>query len=434
MRISSIHIRQYKSFLVPFRLEQPGTLHIFIGPNNAGKTNILDAISQLYQVNPGRLQSAQADLEMSFTLFGESQRQLHVIQRGTKKTFSIGSRVITGERGKEILAKHIMRISALYAPSVLELQKVYESFRKNYPHRFGAFQKSIALHFPTIKLSRDFFKHSVVHEGGVDRTYERLGAGFQQVFIILLYFYHPQYSIILLEEPEIHLHPALVKRLFRVIERDNEGTQIFLTTHSPLLIKPTNLHRVFRVTRDSVSTRVHSPRLAGKRVDYNRLKQELNADNLEMFFADTVLLVEGPSDHLLMRGLIDRFYRGTKEIKVIQTYGKSNMEVYADILSIFDVPYAMLLDRDALYDTGALLLEKYHAGSITESEAVLIQKLKKYRVFVLPNGSIEKNYPRKYQRLRKHKPQNALYAVSHMTESEYRSAKMKYLREVIQSL
>jgi len=52
----------------------------------------------------------------------------------------------------------------------------------------------------------------------------------------------------------------------------------------------------------------------------------------------------------------------------------------------------------------------------------------------LPNGSIEQNYPRKYQRRRKHKPQNAMYAASRITKTEFRSPLKKHLKEVIDSL
>lgn len=434
MRILKIEINKYKSISLPFVLSDPGSMHIFIGPNNSGKTNILDAISQLYQVNPGRLDYNQTQLQITYSVFDSTKRKLEIFQQGTSVSAKLNGKSIPYNRVRSLMQKHIKRISAVYPVPAEELQNVFKKFQFNYPHRFKAFQKSLLSHFPKIRLSPDFFKSTVVHEGGVDRTFERLGDGFRQIFTILLYFYHPQYTILLLEEPEIHLHPALVKRLYAILEKENDGDQIFITTHSPLFITPTNLHRVFRVTRDGISTRVHSPRLGGNRINYARLKQELNADNLEMFFADSVLLVEGPSDHILMRGLIDRFYKGDRDIKVIQTYGKSNMDLYVELLKVFDIPYAVLLDHDGLYDTGVALVQKNLRGSVMESEDELIGQLKKDRIFILPFGSIERHYPRKYQRLRKHKPQNALYASQHITESEFYSPGLKYLREVIEAL
>jgi hypothetical protein len=51
----------------------------------------------------------------------------------------------------------------------------------------------------------------------------------------------------------------------------------------------------------------------------------------------------------------------------------------------------------------------------------------------LPNGSIEKHYPRKYQRDDK-KPLNALRAVNQINASDYTSSTMAPLREIIESL
>lgn len=434
MRINEFTIRNYKSITQPFHLAKPGMLHIFIGPNNSGKTNILDALSQLYQKNPGRLSFPDTELSITFELFGPSQRTLTITQHQQTKQYILNGKPYDAVRGKKILEKHIVRISALYPQNIAAIQLAFETFRTQYPHRFKLFLTSLRTHFPKIKVTKEFFKNTIIHEGGEDRTYQRLGAGFQQVFVTLLYIFYPAYSIVLLEEPEIHLHPALAKRLFGVIERENEDTQIFMTTHSPHFIRSTNLHRVFRVSRDETSTHVDSPRLAGRHIDYNRLKQELNAENLEMFFADEVLLVEGSSDRILMRGLIDRFHTGDTEIKVIQTYGKSNMDVYAELLDIFKIRYIVLLDRDALYDTGLELLQQHIRDGYTRTEMSLITLLKRHSIFVLPNGSIERNYPSKYQRRRKHKPANALLAAGRITTQEYHSPKMRYLKEVINAL
>jgi predicted ATP-dependent endonuclease of OLD family len=249
-----------------------------------------------------------------------------------------------------------------------------------------------------------------------------------------MYLFHQEYTILLLEEPEIHLHPALIKKLLTVFEKENLDNQIFLTTHSPLFIHPNNLHRVFRVVREMDSTKVYSPRLVGRKIDYSRLTQEMNADNCEMFFADKVLLVEGPSDHILMRGLIDRFYTGAKEIKVIQVYGKSNIDVYAELLEIFNIPYEVMLDEDAIHDTGLQLIQRRIKDQFPGPTPDLFEFLKKSQIFILPNGSIEKNYPLKYQHHHKHKPLNAFHAAARITTDEYNSPLMKNIKEVIDHL
>ncbi|XOU94861.1 MAG: ATP-dependent nuclease [Candidatus Kerfeldbacteria bacterium] len=434
MKITRFEINKYKSIASKFNLIDPGKIHFFIGSNNAGKTNILDAIYQVYNRDNIRFPDKQTDLEIDFSVTSKNGKLLQVKQKNGIKNFLLDNKKINSETAKTILDKHIIRIRATKPILISRLQKDYSIFRKKYPHEFKQFSKTISDYIPQIKLSDIFEKSKGIHDDNIIRPFERLGDGFQQVFVILMYLFNPVYTIMLLEEPEIHLHPALIKKLLKILENRNYNDQIFLTTHSPLFININSLHRLFRVVKEEGKTIVYSPRLTGIKLNYTRLKQELNADNSEMLFSDKVLLVEGPSDHILLRALIDRFYKGGKDIKVIQTYGKSNVDIYTQLLEMFMIPYAVLLDRDALYDTGVKLVAKEIGNSYAKTENTLINILKKHNIYILPNGSIEKNYPRRYQRRRKHKPQNAMYAASHITENEYKSPLMKNIKEVIDNL
>lgn len=433
MRISHLKINKYKSITIPFDLNEPGKMHIFIGSNNAGKTNILDAIYQLYIEDDKRLLDEQADLEANFEIDRNTQF-LKIIQQNGQKKYFLNQSPINAQEATDILKSRVVRLSASHPIGLARLQKDFENLTKNHRDIYAIFQRSLQKHIPQIGLTENFFIKGTIHEHGEERPFERIGAGFQQVFIMLMYMFHPDYTILLLEEPEIHLHPALISKLLQILEQQNLYNQIFMTTHSPLFIHPENLHQLFRLVREGESTRVYSPRLSGHHLDYNRLTQELNAENCEMFFADAVLLVEGPSDHILMRGLINKFYEGISDIKVIQVYGKSNIDVYVELLEIFNVPYTVMLDQDALYDNGIKLINEVTKGSITNTEQVYIDELKKRHVFILPNGSIEKNYPRRYQRRHKHKTQNAIYAASRISRQEFDSPTMKYVREVIGDL
>lgn len=434
MKISKLQINKYKSIKEPFELNEPGKLHIFIGENNAGKTNILDALYQLYNKDEKRYLDKDTNISVTFSLKSKYGKNLTVNQKGAKKKFSIDNRSIARQKAEKILKNHIIRIRATKPIDPKAIEKDLNIFKKKYSKEFKLFCDTLTKYIPKIKITNNLINKKTVKENNIIRPFDRLGDGFRQVFVILMYFFNPQYTILLLEEPEVHLHPALIKKLLKIIEQKNNDNQLFITTHSPLFIHTTNLHRLFRVTKEHGTTKVHSPRLSGHHLNYTRLTQELNAENTEMLFADKVLLVEGSSDHILMRGLIDRFYSGERNIKVVQIYGKSNIDIYTELLEVFDLPYLVLFDHDALYDIGIKIIQKRVKEKFTESERTLIDMLKKHNVYILPNGSIERNYPRRYQRRRKHKPQNALYAASRITEAEYNSPTMRYLKEVIDNL
>jgi len=443
MIIQSIKIDHYKSIATPFDLEEAGHIHIFIGPNNAGKTNILDAIN-IFAIGDEKhsyFADKKADIEIVIKLEREAHElklkesdTVKLIKHGYETKFISNNSEIDLATAKNFFRKHLVRVCATKPIPTDKLTKDYEELLTEYPKEFKIFRETIEQYFPEINLNPVFMEKVIIEEYGNERPFERLGAGFQQVFVMLLYLFHPHYHVLLIEEPEIHLHPAMQKKLMTVLEAKDLKNQIFFTTHSPVFIHPENLHRVFRVIREKEGTRVYSPRIESKMIDYKRLVQELNADNCEIFLADKVLIVEGVSDRILMRGLINRFYKGQKEIKVIYVFGKTNVDVYVYLLEMFNIQYAVMLDKDALVGVTAKIILDKLAGQKNLSEQEKIEYLKKCNIFILTRGRLEWNYPRKYQKIRKHKPLNALLAVSQITPEEYQSDLMKDLKEVIESL
>lgn len=313
-----------------------------------------------------------------------------------------------------------------------QIEKDYTSFAQKYPQQFGVLTNLLHDHFPEVESINSIVDDSSAGFGSVSVgpksiTIDRLGGGFRRVLVILLYALHPEYSIVMIDEPEIHLHPGMIKKLLKILS-SRATCQIIMTTHSPLFVTAYTLRQVYRVLKDADGSHVYSLAQNPSQFDQERLVQELNADNLEMFFADKVLLVEGVSDRILMRGLIDRFYQGPDDIKVIHVHGKSNIDVYIELMKIFHIPYTVMLDHDAL---AALAVQggfRSHGN-----DQALRDYLQRQHIIVLDNGPIEYHYPRHYQ-VKDSKPLNALYAAAHITREEYEGSHMRELRSVIEQL
>jgi len=88
-----------------------------------------------------------------------------------------------------------------------------------------------------------------LYEGQRRVTMDYLGSGFGRIFTMLLYIFHPQYTVVIINEPETHLHPALIKKLLWAMENAQAG-QIIFTTHSPLFITPATLPHLFRISKE----------------------------------------------------------------------------------------------------------------------------------------------------------------------------------------
>ncbi|MCD4705267.1 AAA family ATPase, partial [bacterium] len=424
--IKNLKINRYKSIKTSLILNFSG-INIFIGQNNCGKSNILDALEYSFNKNleNSNFYYPEADIEINF----KDEKGKEFLLKNRK-----GDRGLLPKNNLSVFKKQIKKLDEKAFSDYRQIEKDYKTF-SSHQSDFEKFKKHLRKHFPKISITENAldikYEREGLYEGQRRVTIDYLGSGFGRIFTILLYIFHPDYSVVLISEPETHLHPALIKKLLWAMENCNAG-QIMFTTHSPLFVKPVTLAQLFRVIKDKSGTKVFT--MQDGRYDYDRLVRELNADNLEMFFADKVILVEGVSDQVLIQGLINKFYKKNKEIKVIQTYGKGNTRVYADLLKIFQIPFLVVLDNDAL--------QTYHLGNLLDrleikiphlSRNKFLLELKKNNIHVFPNGDLEKNYPRKYQR-DDSKSANALLASKMIDQKDFNSKIMKNLREIISSI
>lgn len=448
MIIEQVKINSYKSIKQPMLLNLH-KINIIIGQNNSGKSNILDAIQFALQAQgqDSNIFYEKTDLDLKIAFSPEEQAKWQLPEASgifsqknnlrelkfTKQTLPFNGAL------SKILSPQVKRLDEAAFINYHQLENDYRSLQ-NSPGFYMRFQESLKQHFPKILASHNAldinYESDGLYEGDRRVTIDRLGSGFRRIFIMLLYIFHPHYQIVLLDEPETHLHPALQERLLWAMQNSDAG-QIIFTTHSPLFVKPMTLPQVLRTVKEADSTKAYGiTHIGSTHGFYNpqRLLQELNSDNLEMFFADEVIMVEGMSDKLLLRGLIDHFYEGDKDIKVVQTHGKGNMSVYIDLLKMFQIPYRIIMDRDVFHhdDLFELLGHlKIHLPKMSNDQ--LIQELKKHYVYIFPNGDLEANYPQRYQK-DKSKSLNALRAANQISKEDFNSARMSNLREIIHNL
>jgi len=103
-------------------------------------------------------------------------------------------------------------------------------------------------------------------------------------------------------------------------------------------------------------------------------------------------------------------------------------------LNIFKIPFIIVLDRDAVKSHHlAEIMRHLKINLPIDNDDQLIAVLKKENIFVFANGSLEANYPKKYQQ-KDSKTANALQAANLITPEEFNSKTMRNLREIIFSL
>ena len=101
-----------------------------------------------------------------------------------------------------------------------------------------------------------------------------------------------------INEPELHIHPQLQKELALVFNQISEKfwTQFFLSTYSALFINEDNITNVYRFLKEDWWTKVFTPKI--KIVsDDAKLVHLLRFENLsKIFFVNKIIMVEWDSD------------------------------------------------------------------------------------------------------------------------------------------
>ena len=151
-------------------------------------------------------------------------------------------------------------------------------------------------------------------------------------------------QIILIDEPETHLHPSGIRYMRDEILKIGENNFVFVATHSPFFIDQKNMERHFIVKKEKGITSITPFSNDTKSFDDEVLRQAFGINILSDFLPPNKILVEGFSDCLLIRKAINalnpNFYYG------INNGHGGNIKQVASILKYYNVPCLVLVDDD----------------------------------------------------------------------------------------
>lgn len=328
--LRSFGIEQSIDFAIPDKVNRGSGLTIITGSNNSGKTTIIEAIRSFNgNESPsfsegkrnifthGRIQIKLTDEEDKIgTIISMAGGGSSTIKEGemNKKFYIIPSRrAIPFEFGKTNWDKQNYLIHAqgfqsqrsymlnAFDARIFQIEQQKEKFDE-------ILKKVLGKNFKWTIEQRDSGQYYIKHiDNDIMHSAEGIGDGIWSIFTICAGLFDiKDGETIVIDEPELSVHPALQKRLLELLLDYSKDYQIIISTHSPYFIDWNaiiNGAKLIRVVKeDTQNTKCYELSTSCIKILKN-LYKDINNPHVfgleakEVFFLeDCIILVEGQED------------------------------------------------------------------------------------------------------------------------------------------
>lgn len=206
------------------------------------------------------------------------------------------------------------------------------------------------------------------------------GSGIREALRLILDYEFERPQIMLVEEPEVHLHPALETALMEYLKGISAECQIFLTTHSTNFLDVGDLRNVYMIRKDP-GTQIQ---LLDVTAAEEAIPQELGIRLSSLFMYDRLIFVEGPSDEQVLRSFADELgiSFGQAALGFVTTGGARNFTHYATASTLAflrkrNVKTVFVLDRDERDNEDLEKLQRQVSG-VSELQLLNRRELENY--------------------------------------------------------
>lgn len=173
----------------------------------------------------------------------------------------------------------------------------------------------------------------------------------------------PAFLFLILEEPEAHMHPQMqqvfIKNIKRFLTENGDCAQVIITTHSSHILAESGLDdkkgfdriRYFDKSKHKITVRDLSELKIVEDPENTKkfLRQYLTLHKCDLFFADKIILVEGPTERMLLPQMLKLISDSLQNeyISIVEV-GGAYAHRFKDLLEFINVKTLIITDIDSV--------------------------------------------------------------------------------------
>ncbi len=197
-----------------------------------------------------------------------------------------------------------------------------------------------------------------------------IGSGTLQIMEILLASHEEKsdFSMILLDEPDSHIHRDIQKRLVRFLSENAKSNQIFISTHNESLIRSINPHFLFHL--EGGKRGEYKPIIAEKMIGIERglqpshqlkilqsLGNESALDFINALESDVLVFVEGKDDAIYLQKILNNKYSNVKFSKIMYWAFEGIDNLFQEI-TYYKKIFEQFKNESSLWEKSVVIFDK----------------------------------------------------------------------------
>lgn len=151
-------------------------------------------------------------------------------------------------------------------------------------------------------------------------------------------------NLIVIDEPEVHLHPSGVRYMLEELLKIGKNNYVFLATHSNFMVDNRTKERHFLLTKEHGITHAKQITSDAELFDDEILQTAFGIDTIRDFLSPYKLLLEGASDKIILQRALKQV-DSTLDVRISNGSG-ANIVAVASKLAFSDISALVVVDDD----------------------------------------------------------------------------------------